>query len=563
MTHPIPPAALSQHIGVLGKNGSGKSYAVRGVVETLLDEKARVCVIDPTGVWYGLRTLADGKRAGYPVAIFGGPHADFPLQQHHGEELAEILGGSNTPAILDVSLLRTGERTRLFTDFAESLMRKNRGPLHLIIDEAHLFAPQGRVNDPQSGAMLHAANNLVSLGRSRGLRVVLISQRPAKVHKDSLTQVETLIAMRLIAPQDRKAVEEWIKDNTDATQAKDILSSLATLKTGQGWVWAPEMGILERVSFPRIRTLDTGRTPDGSEIAGKVLAPIDKDAITARLKVVAQEAEANDPKRLRAQIADLERQLKVSPKQFAQRSFEDYEAGKADGERAGFARGIDAGREAQRALISTIRLRLDDMQQALVEMIETPIATAPVPGKLKSGTAPSTMIPRRQPAAPWVPAKARANGESTADLPRGEAAIMQACIEHPHGVARETLTVLAGFKKSSRDAYVQRLRGRGFVDVVGDRVVATDAGRAALPDAEPLPRGADLQRHWLARLPEGERKILQQLLEAYPEEVERDALTDAVGYKKSSRDAYLQRLKARQLIETNRGGVRAVETLFA
>jgi DNA helicase HerA-like ATPase len=99
------------------------------------------------------------------------------------------------------------------------LHRVNSKPLHIIIDEAHLFAPQGRVPDPQSGRMVHAANNLVSGGRVKGLRIMLISQRPAKLHKDSLTQVETLIAMRLIAPQDRAAVED----------------SVARGVTGYGW----------------------------------------------------------------------------------------------------------------------------------------------------------------------------------------------------------------------------------------------------------------------------------------------------------------------------------------
>jgi hypothetical protein len=42
--------------------------------------------------------------------------------------------------------------------------------------------------------MLHAANNLIGLGRSRGLRIVQFSQRPARVH-NSLTQVESPVAM--------------------------------------------------------------------------------------------------------------------------------------------------------------------------------------------------------------------------------------------------------------------------------------------------------------------------------------------------------------------------------
>src|ERR1700747_1304901 len=133
MSHPIPDAALAQHIAILGKTGSGKTYAAKGVVENILAGGGRVCVIDPTGVWHGLRSSANGRSAGFPVVIFGGEHAELPLTAAHGEALAEIIGTSSTPAILDTSLLKVGERTRLFADFADALVRKNRGPLHLII----------------------------------------------------------------------------------------------------------------------------------------------------------------------------------------------------------------------------------------------------------------------------------------------------------------------------------------------------------------------------------------------------------------------------------------------
>jgi DNA helicase HerA-like ATPase len=235
----LPDDIFTQHLGILGKTGSGKTTAAKGFAERLIGVGRRVCAIDPTGVWWGLRLLSDGIQAGYPVVIFGGNHADVPLDDKAGERLAEIIAGGGFSCVIDTSLMTVGARTRLFTDFAEALFRANRKPLHLIIDE-----------DPQSGRMLHAANNLVSGGRSRGLRIMLISQRPAKLHKDSLTQVETLIAMRLIAPQDRAAVEAWIGEWADEKQGREIINSLPSLARGVGWVWSPEIGMLERVSFP-------------------------------------------------------------------------------------------------------------------------------------------------------------------------------------------------------------------------------------------------------------------------------------------------------------------------
>ena len=304
----IPAEALKNHIGIIGKTGSGKTFAAKGIVENLLDAGERVCIVDPASAWWGLKSKASGKAGAYRVVIFGGDHADLPLGAVHGEAIAEIVATSNTPAIIDTSLMKVGERTRFFTDFANELLRKNKGPLHLFIDECHLFMPQGRVADPQSGNMLHAANNLISLGRSKGLRVTLISQRPAKVHKDSLTQIETMIAMRLIAPQDRRAVEDWIADQADQQKGRDIIASLPSLSKGQGWVWAPELGILKKVTFPRIKTFDSGSTPEGfGDSNGPVLAAIDMATISTKLVAIKEEAEANDPVKLKAKIRELEK----------------------------------------------------------------------------------------------------------------------------------------------------------------------------------------------------------------------------------------------------------------
>jgi hypothetical protein len=400
MSHPIPEAALSQHIAILGKTGSGKTYAAKGVVENILREGGRVCVIDPTGAWHGLRSSATGKSGGFPVVIFGGAHADLPLGGAHGEAMAEIIGTSSTPAIIDTSLMRVGERTRFFADFADALVRKNKGPLHLVIDEAHLFAPQGKVNDPQSGAMLHAANNLVSLGRSRGLRIILITQRPAKLHKDSLTQVETLVALRLIAPQDRKAVEEWIKDNADEKKGREIIESLAKLPTGTGWVWAPELDILERVSFPKIKTFDTSRAPDDGEAgSGPVLAPIDRETIEKRLQTVAADAIANDPKALKAEVAKLKRELAAKPMPGANPGIDPKAVEAAY--QTGLAEGLARGENRAKAALVAVESRLKDalaVAGASLEALDSPM---PAP------------LPRRQVTAPPVkPRPAVTNGHA-------------------------------------------------------------------------------------------------------------------------------------------------------
>jgi hypothetical protein len=290
---PIPAAALDMHMAILATSGAGKTVTAKGAVEDLLDAKKRVCIVDPIGNWYGLRTLAAGKP-GYPVVIFGGKHADVPLTPDAGEAMAELLARQNLPAIIDASLMTTAGRARFFADFAEALMRENDQPLHLVVDEAHIFMPQNPPRDKE-GLMvrcMYAGNNLVSGGRARGIATMLISQRASKVHKDTVTQCQTLVAMQNVHALDRETVIAFVKGYAGKETADEIEKSLAALQTGEGWIYSPKLGVLERVRFPMIRTLDTSDRPKPGEHRPppSSLKSIDLEAIAAALKPAAPDA---------------------------------------------------------------------------------------------------------------------------------------------------------------------------------------------------------------------------------------------------------------------------------
>src|SRR6202158_2940060 len=312
----IPEAALDQHIAALGKTGSGKSYAVKAVViEPLLKAGRRVGIVDPTDAWWGLKSSADGKGPGFSILVMGGDHGDMPLPPNSGAAVARLLIEQGVNLVASTKHLTVGERTRWFIDFAGTINRINRSPLHLVLDEAHNFAPQGKVHDPESGKMLHAANTLASAGRSMGIRLVMISQRPQKLHKDTLTCADTLIAMRVLLPHDREAVEDWIDGCADPAKGKQVVSSLAGLARGEGWGWYPAGAFLERMKFPAIRTSASSAPPTGDQppAAPKGVAQLDLTEIKAALADAVKEAEANDPKLLRARIAQLEREAKKQP----------------------------------------------------------------------------------------------------------------------------------------------------------------------------------------------------------------------------------------------------------
>ena len=558
MNLPFPDSVLDNHIGIVAKTGAGKSYAAQGIAEHLLARGERVCVIDPTGRWWGLRSNAKGDGPGYPVVVFGGDHADVPLAADHGEAIAEIIGVSTTPAILDTREMTVGQRTRFFTGFAETLLRKNRGPLTLIIDEAHLFAPQGRVSDPQSGKMLHAANNLVSLGRGIALRIILISQRPAKLHKDSLTQVETLIALRLIAPQDRNAVKDWVCEWAEPAEGKELLGSLPSLKTGTGWVWSPEIGLLEKVRFPKIKTYDSGKAPaPGDDRGPPVLAPIDLQTITGRLEEVAADAIANDPARLKARIRELE-------KAAGRPSDTDIKAARNQGYVVGKADGHAAGMSAIKEQVAPLRLALNDIERAIndsrghLSAAEDWIARQSHKGARSAATEHVAPAPK---AATPLP-----GGTSPTPMPKAESTFLTVLAQRRTALTRNKVAIFAGYsvKSGHVDNTLGSLRSKGWVTGRNDAIEITDDGRARLGPFDPLPEGEDLRRYWLGKVDKAGRAFLGILFAIYPEAITRNDLAERAGYSIASGhvDNTLGRLRGLDLAEGRNDAIRASAELF-
>ncbi|MBZ0211201.1 MAG: DUF87 domain-containing protein, partial [Hyphomicrobium sp.] len=304
----IPDAALDQHMAIMAMTGGGKSFTTRVIVERLLDADRRVCILDYTGVWYGLRSTADGKKAAYPIVIFGGEHADVPLNEAAGPTLAKIVAEGNRPCTIDLDGMTVGAQQRFATAFFEELYRLNSKPLHLVIEEADEFAPQHGA--PGTERMMSAVARIFQRGRRKGFRAIAITQRPANLHKRVLTQCNSMIALRLVAPQDRKALGEWIKGHGDADEGQAVIDSLPKLKVGEGYVWAPEQGVLKRVQFPLIKTFDSMRAPvDGEANEPATWADIDLDAIRDEMATAIDEAAANDPKKLKAEIKRLQTEL--------------------------------------------------------------------------------------------------------------------------------------------------------------------------------------------------------------------------------------------------------------
>lgn len=563
----LPVDAATQTFLVVGKRGSGKSTTAARLVEQLLNAKVPVVVLDIADTWWGLKASRDGNGAGHDVYVFGGRHADLPLEVHGGAMIADVLCEHRVSMVLSCKHLSGVARSQFMVDFAQTLYQKwSGGVLHLVLEEAHELAPQSPPRGEKAENMLGAFKRLWKLGRSSGIGGTAITQRPASLSKDITTQSEILVVHRTIGPQDVEAVRQWIKYRQ---QSEEILGELATLKTGEAFVWAPEFPEDDPIGLKRVQilpreTFDSSATPKHGEqrTEPKALAVVDLERLRAKMAATIQRAKAEDPRELRRRIAELERDLKAKPA-----------AAPANERRVE----VPALKDVQVKRLEAAAGRID---RAMVQLGKWAQAFTGTEREIRNLAAEISAAIRARLATPAQPPAAPPRSASpvraaeTRPVPRGEAGggtlgagerrVLVAIAQHVGGVTREQITVLTGYKRSSRDTYLQRLRAAGLAEFRGELIFATDAGLATLgPDFEPLPSGDALRHYWMHKLPEGERRVLSALTDAYPRAIERGRLDEATGYQRSSRDTYLQRLRARQLVvDVGRGEVRASDQLF-
>jgi hypothetical protein len=305
----LPIDAVTQTFAIFGKRGSGKTNGATVLVEELLRANLTVVVLDPVDAWWGLKSSFDGKQPGLPIYVFGGPHGDLPLESTAGALIADLVVKERLPLVLSMKSWGVGERARFVTDFAKQMLKTNSEPVMVVLEEADAFIPQRPAKGEE--AMLGEMDRMVRWGRSSGIGCTLITQRSAKVNKDVTTQAETLIAFRTTGPQDRDAIDNWIKFHAGEDRRDELLSTLPSLPTGTAWVWSPEwLEVFDRYEFRRRSTYDSGATPKVGEKrpAPKQLADVDLERLRGQMAETIERAKAEDPRELRRQIAELKKE---------------------------------------------------------------------------------------------------------------------------------------------------------------------------------------------------------------------------------------------------------------
>ncbi|WP_396612863.1 helicase HerA domain-containing protein [Haloferax sp. S1W] len=331
---------------ITGKSGSGKSNTASVIIENLLSANFPVLIVDTDGEYYGLKQEFELLHAG------ADDECDIQVSPEHAERLATLALEQNVPIILDVSgYLDDAAADELVTEVAKHLFAKEKKlkkPFLMLIEECHEYIPE-------KGGMDEAGKMLIKIGkrgRKHGLGVVGISQRPADVKKDFITQCDWLVWHRLTWRNDTKVVGRIL--------GSEYADAIEDMGNGEGFLVTDWSETIRRVQFHKKQTFDAGATPGLDDFERPDLKSVDGDLVSdlkeisdekarreSQIADLRQELEKKD-----AKIRQLERELEEArdlsrmADQFAQAMFQKAEAPY----RGGSGRNLNRPEEQQAAL---------------------------------------------------------------------------------------------------------------------------------------------------------------------------------------------------------------------
>ena len=281
---------------IQANSGGGKSWALRQLLEQTFG-RVQHLVLDPEGEYATLR-----ERFDY---VLGAKHGgDVEATPRTAKVLCRRLMETSTSAVLDLYDLKVPERrefVRLFLTELLALPKDLRRPLLVVLDEAHVFAPEGARSEA-----LEAVVSLASQGRKRGYALVCATQRLSKLSKDVAAELNTKLIGRTGLDLDVKRAGD------ELGMSKEARAELPLLGEGMFYVYGPALP----PGPPRL--VKTGKVLTSHPQPGAIEAPVPepsakvKALIAKSLADLPQQAteEARTVDGLRQRVHELEAQAR-------------------------------------------------------------------------------------------------------------------------------------------------------------------------------------------------------------------------------------------------------------
>lgn len=249
----FPLELIYQVLFVGGKRGSGKSFTAGVMMEEFNRLGLQFVCFDTLDAHGGLSSL-------------NGVEAINPSRQEtiNMTKLVNKLKNSGSSVVVNMSGLPLEMQQKVIAEYCEAILAAdmhNRG-LMTLFEECQDFVPQ--MGRPES---FPAIVRLCKLGRAKGYGAILISQRPAAVSKEALSQASIYMIHNVINTKDLDALKEQLSFGTDKATIKKILDGITYAEAGEMVCYAPEYFkeqgyvVVGKVDRPR-RTEHTGRNID-------------------------------------------------------------------------------------------------------------------------------------------------------------------------------------------------------------------------------------------------------------------------------------------------------------
>jgi intein/homing endonuclease len=267
------------------------------VAEKLLDRGFGLLLVDIEGEYYGLKEEYEILHAG------ADEECDIQVSEEHAGKLASLALEQNVPIILDLSgFLHEQDARDLLMAVARQLFAKEKKvkqPFLMVVEEIHEYVPEGGGMD-ECGRMLV---KVAKRGRKHGLGVAGISQRPADVKKDFITQCDWLVWHRLTWQNDTRVVKRVL--------GSDYADAIEDMDDGEGFLMTDWGEDIRKVQFHRKETFDAGATPGLEDFERPDLKSVSDDLVSELETISEQQAARED------EIARLENELEEREQRIA------------------------------------------------------------------------------------------------------------------------------------------------------------------------------------------------------------------------------------------------------
>jgi len=322
------------------------------------------------------------------------------------------------------------------------------------------------------------------------------------------------------------------------------------------------------------------------------MAPVDLKSLTEAIAASVERAKQSDPRALRTKVSELQAEVQRLTAQVAARR-EPVTRTKVVEVK------VHVLTPADRKLLANRAGLFRHTANAIVELVDSAAEFHKLADRLAAALAvkPQTQVPdyRPSPYGPAVdsqlagknatflgpspfggrdrpissPVLRKPEAVPVSGLRKGERRMLEALARrYPLVLTKAQLATLAGFsvRGGTFNTYYSVLKRGGFIaEESYGRIAITDSGLAVAPAQDGAMNTAQTIAMWMGALRAGERKMLQYLVDIYPQTVTKGTLAQATNFsgKGGTFNTYLSVLRRIGLIVQERDMLCASQTLFA